>query len=398
MKQVFFALMCVGFLTSCDSIKALKLLKKGDVQKGSFINKMPFERAKNLMIVKVYIKEKPYNFIFDTGAALTVLSEQLAKDLGLKPQSKMSVGDSQGKENKVNLYAIEALNIGNIIFTNEICLASDFTKMATMGENIDGILGATLMRKAFWYVDNEHQTITIADNRNALPTLENSLKLPFKCGKFAFTPQITIFLEDIAYPVGFDSGSNNGISLNKEFVKDAQKKADMMNAPYSVGNARIGLYGRGNLDTTYYLKTQKTQFGDAYINNEQITKVRRNTSSLLGMKILKNYNFILDWQTKEILLSPIKEVPKDVLNPWGFDYVFENNSMKITEILNNSNAAKKGLMLGDIVLKINEKSYQNLSKKEQYNIFLGDLILTESTEAHLVVQRNKEEIKIDLKK
>ena len=116
------------------------------------------------------------------------------------------------------------------------------------------------------------------------------------------------------------------------------------------------------------------------------------------MKILKNYNFIVDWRSKEILLFQIKEIPEDVLNPWGFGYGFEENSMKITEIFNNSDAAKKGLMLGDIVLKINEKSYQNLSKKEQYDIILSDLIPTESKEAHLVVQRNKEDITIDLKK
>ena len=59
------------------------------------------------------------------------------------------------------------------------------------------------------------------------------------------------------------------------------------------------------------------------------------------MKILKNYNFIVDWRSKEILLFQIKEIPEDVLNPWGFGYGFEENSMKITEIFNNSDAAKK---------------------------------------------------------
>jgi uncharacterized protein YceK len=398
MKQVFLALMCVIFLSGCDSIKALKLLKKGAVQKGSFSNKTPFERIRNLMIVKVIIKEKPYNFIFDTGAAMTVLSEQLVKELGLKPQSKQSVGDSQGKEKKVDLYAIESLNIGNTLFTNEICLASDFTKMSTMGENFDGILGATLMRNAVWHVDNANKTITIADNRNGLPTLENTLKLPFKCEMFGFVPKITIILDGISYPVTFDSGSDNGISLNRKLVLATQKKPLLSYTNYSVGNASMGLYGRGKTDTTYYQKTQKIQLGAANINSEQIMKFRKNTSSLLGMRILKNYNFILDWHTKEILLSQIKEVPKDVLNPWGFNHGFEENSLKITEIFNNSDAAKKGLMLGDVVLKINDKSYQNLSKKEQFNIVLGDLIPTESTEAHLVVQRNKEEIKIDLKK
>jgi hypothetical protein len=398
MKQVFFALMCIGFLSSCDSLKTLKLYKKGDVQKGSFSNKTPFERFQNLMIVKVFIKGKSYNFLFDTGAAMCVVSEQLAKELGLKAQSKMSVGDSQGKDNKVNLYAIESLSFGNTVFTNEICLASDFTKMSTMGENIDGILGATLMKKAVWHVDNATQTITVANDRNGLPKLENALKLPFKNGTFAFVPKVAIVLDGISYPVTFDSGSNNGVSLNKKLVVATQKKSPLTYTTFSVGNARTGLFGRGKMDTSYYLKTQKTQLGDARINSEQIIRIRKNSSSLIGMKILKNYNFILDWQTKEILLSSIKEVSKDVLNPWGFDYAFEENSLKITEIFDNSDAAKKGLLLGDIVLKINEKSYQNLSKKEQYAVVLGDLIPTEITEAHLIILRNKEEIKIDLKK
>jgi predicted aspartyl protease len=398
MKQVFFALACLLFLSSCDSLKTLKLIKNGAIQKGNFTNKTTFERVSNLMVVKIFIKEKPYNFVFDTGAGMTVISEKLAKELGLKPKSKMSIGDSQGKENKVNLYAIESLSIANTTFTNEICLASDFTKMSTMGENIDGILGATVMRKAVWYVDNAQQVISVSNDINTLPKLDNALKLPFKSKGFDFTPSVTVLLAGVPYVVGFDSGSSNGVSLNKKLMTSAQNQADLMQAAFSVGNSSTGLYGRGKVDTTYYLKTAKMQFAGAAITNEQVVRVRRNTSSLIGMKILKNYNFTVDWQTKEILLSPIKEVPKDTLNPWGFGTVFEDNSLKITEIRNNSDAAKKGLMLEDIVLKINENSYQNLSKKEQYAIFLGDLIPTESTEVHLVVLRNKEEIKIDLKK
>jgi hypothetical protein len=398
MKQVFFAFMCLVFLSSCNDIKTLKLLNKGDIQKGNFSDKIPFERTKNLMVVKVFIKGKPYNFMFDTGAAITVVSEQLAKELGLKPKAKRSVGDSQGKETQVNLYAIDSLYFGNTVFTNEICMATDFTKMGTMGENFDGILGATFMRKAFWHIDNAQQTISVANDENALPKLEKAFKLPFKCEKFGFVPKIALLLDGVSYPVTFDLGSNNGISLNRKLVTATQKNADWTNLNYSVGNARSGAFGRGKIDTSFYLKIQKTQLGEAEINNEQIVKIRKNSSSLVGMQILKSYNFTLDWRNKKILLSPIKETPKDVLNPWGFDYAFEDNAMKITEIFNNSDAAKKGLLLGDIVLKINEKLYQNLSKKEQYTIFVGALIPIENTEAHLVIQRNKEEITIDLKK
>jgi hypothetical protein len=398
MKQVFFALMCIGFLSSCDSLKTLKLYKKGDVQKGSFTNKTTFETLRNLIVVKVFIKEKPYNFILDTGAPLCAISEKLAQELGLKPQSKLSVGDSQGKDKKGNLYAIESLSIGNTIFTNEICLGSDFAKMSTVGENIDGIIGATVMKKAAWFIDNEQKMITIASDRNALPKLENAFKLPFKCKTFESSPFIVIQLDGISYDLEFDTGSKNGVNLNRKAVVAAQKNSPFTYTTFSVGNPRMGLYGRGSIDTTYFMKTQKTQLGDAVIGNEQVVSFRKNSSSIIGMKILKNYNLLLDWQRKEILLSPIKEVPKDVINPWGFDYAFEENSMKITEIFDNSDAAKKGLMLGDIVLKINEKSYQNLSKKEQYDIVLGDLIPTEITEAHLIILRNKEEIKIDLKK
>jgi Aspartyl protease len=398
MKQVFFALMCIGFLSSCDSLKTLKLYKKGAVQKGSFTNKMTFDTLRNLILVKVFIKEKPYNFILDTGAPLCAISEKLAQELGLKPQSKLSVGDAQGNSKKGNLYAIESINIGNTIFTNEIFVGADFSKMSVVGENIDGIIGTTVMKKAAWFIDNEHKTITIASDVNALPKLENAFRLPFKCKSFDFSPSVKIQLDGIAYDLGFDTGSNNGVNLDKKSVVSAQKNMPLTYTTFSVGNPRMGLYGRGNIDTTYFMKIQKTQLGDAVIGNEQIVSFRKKASSIIGMQILKNYNLLLDWQRKEILLSPIREVPKDVLKPWGFSCVFEENSLKITEIFDNSDAAKKGLMLNDVVLKINEKSYQSLSKKEQYAIVLGDLIPTEITEAHLIVLRNKEEIKIDLKK
>jgi predicted aspartyl protease len=77
---------------------------------------IPLRKTLNLIFADVKINGKgPYNFVVDTGASQTALSEKLARDLGLKVITSTvlhGVGGS-GKANS-NIYRIDQLQIGDV--------------------------------------------------------------------------------------------------------------------------------------------------------------------------------------------------------------------------------------------------------------------------------------------
>ncbi len=109
------------------SLKAISMLKKAGVQKGYFLQEIPFELINNLVVIKVMIRAKVYSFVFDTGAPPTVLSMELAKELQVKTAVTLSVSDANGKKNLQNWSQLDTLSIGGIQFYDAPCISADIT-------------------------------------------------------------------------------------------------------------------------------------------------------------------------------------------------------------------------------------------------------------------------------
>ena len=58
MKNLVFILLSTIAVTSCSSLKLVKLLKQGDVEQPSFTSEIPFEMRMGLVVVKVNINGK----------------------------------------------------------------------------------------------------------------------------------------------------------------------------------------------------------------------------------------------------------------------------------------------------------------------------------------------------
>src|SRR4029453_4901838 len=77
---------------------------------------IPLRKALNLIFTDVKINGKgPYNFVVDTGASQTALSQKLARDLGLKVTTT-TVMHGVGGSGKVNssIYRIDQLQMADV--------------------------------------------------------------------------------------------------------------------------------------------------------------------------------------------------------------------------------------------------------------------------------------------
>ena len=396
MKQTIYIL-AIGlfFLSGCVKRNTYNLLTNGEVLQKKFKTEIPFEYRNGLIILKVTIQEKQYDFMLDTGAP-NVISETLAQQLNLKNEVKQKIGDSQNASSKLNLTKIEKLSIGAIDFLNTGAVISDLSNGAVGCLELDGFIGANLMKTAIWKIDYANQIITISNSRDELNLSSPKKIISFKT-KTQGTPLINIKFNNVLQKnVTYDTGSNKGISAPKKILDKLLKADASIPTAYGFGVSSYGLYGPGKMDSLYFAKVDSISIGDITLKNELI-QFKKSGSILLGTGFFKNYDTVLDWFKKEIILLPQKEVELDKPD-FGFSFSLKDQKLLVNRIMKNSDASKKGLQIGDQISRIGEKDYTITSEEDWCDLINKKIskddevtiaILKEGKEKNLTLKKEK---------
>jgi len=140
--KTFLVLVIVLVLPSCTTLQAIKLVNSGEVEPSNKTRSViPFTLKGHPIFIKVRINnsEKKYNFILDTGA-LTIVSQQVAQELGLQNVVEVQAGGTGGKSKKINLVQLKSITVGNSGVQNIAAGVVDFSEQ--LGKDIDGLLGS----------------------------------------------------------------------------------------------------------------------------------------------------------------------------------------------------------------------------------------------------------------
>src|ERR1051326_5573627 len=175
----FILFLTLVFFFSCNLIKTIHLLKKGEPSPAHFKEQISFESRAGIIFIKVMIEGKEYNFIFDSGATNAV-SLELAEKLKLKPKAHQKAVDFEGKSGMINFAILKNISIGKINFENTGCAIIDLTKVTELKcLGADGLIGANLMKDAVWQIDYKKHTLTFADNVDSLRIPPATPYVPF---------------------------------------------------------------------------------------------------------------------------------------------------------------------------------------------------------------------------
>jgi len=260
---------------------------------------IPLRKMLNLIFADVKINGKgPYNFVVDTGASQTALSEKLAQDLGLKAITSTvlhGVGGS-GKANS-NIYRIGQLQIGDVSVGD---LPVGTFADPVISQLADGIIGTAMLADfivTINYPDGRmeltHKPVTATD---AIPIwcVSNMLLLPadanWKPGNFIVdTGAITSVLSlSMANAMGINEKTPGAlVDLGIAGVGGAQG-VTLMLPPVTLKTAR-----------------QSEALSQALaIDLKEVSKMLgTEVSGVAGFDFLKNYKLTLDYYKAEIHLT-----------------------------------------------------------------------------------------------
>jgi hypothetical protein len=370
MKNKILFLSCIFLFTllldSCKIIKTIKILKKGTITQKNFKEQISFETRAGLIVVKVNIDGKDYNFIFDSGATNCVTKE-LAAALKLKPVVNQTAEDAEGKKGGIQFAMIKELKMGNISFCNTGAAIIDLLAVPELAcLKVDGLIGANQMRKCFWQIDYLKQQLTFASNLD-------SLKVPASASSFSFkplltgTPLVEVELEGVKCDGNiFDTGSSGAVTLSAGSFKKVMKKNPAFKHIRGVGSSSSGLYGAG-FDTTYMAST--TLKAGTFTAANKVVEFKRDKGNL-GSDFFKDYIVTIDWKQNKIWFVP----QATESSPWetfGFVALKKQNKLVLTFLFENSPASDAGLNLGDEIVSINEKDFSNLSNEDYCSMIVN---------------------------
>ncbi|WP_299889029.1 aspartyl protease family protein [uncultured Lacinutrix sp.] len=339
---------------------------------------IPFE-LDGLMYVKVKVNDSDevLNFIFDTGASAIVLDETKAKELGIKADYQQPATGAGGSE-MYNIALSQKLIVNDVVLNGKHMVLVDLNKISKKAsQKIDGIVGADILNEYVTRLDFDKEEIALYNNVKDVKKYKEYVSTDVVLG-YGLIPEV-----ELEFLIGndkkfkgnflFDSGANTTFLLNTPFAK--KNKIETL-----IGKT-IESKAEGLTTTTVFkigaakkVKFKKFEFGEMPIditNSESGVTASPNYTGILGIKIIKRLNTILDYRNKKLYFKANSQYVNEFEFPLsGFSLVKEEGKIMIENVVKNSEAYKKGVRDGDEVLSLNAeiskniKNYRCLLKEE----------------------------------
>lgn len=373
----------------------IEMLRGGAIENAVYRDTVSFNFDYNLPIITVEIDQVNYNFLLDTGAP-SVISPELFVKLNLKKKLTSKIKDSNNISNSEIFTQIPQMKIGNLQYTNIGVYVIDLRKsFALKCLNVDGIIGANQMAKSYWKLDYENKWCVIS---NDLPKseIENYEIVNFTPKNGQLTPLVDIFIDKIKFGnVVFDTGFNGAISLpnNKSLDSVFEKKVELY------GVESVGIYGLGTTKTFVEVLLPFVKLDSLVLSKQSVT-FSDDPSMVIGNEVFKNYSIIFDWNLQKMYFKKNANLRSKKTSEFiSFGFIKNGDKIEVVKLIKNSEAEKKGLLIGDEVLTINDVIFKNIKDNQFCDFFyfglkefkLGDII-------NVKVLRNNEELKFTLTK
>ena len=364
----FLSLILCLQLTSCSYLKNVQLLSSGKLERKQFVESVPFTLRKDIIVLSAQLSDDTtqHEFIFDIGAFNSKVEKGLAERLGYKTITTKSNGTASGVTREIEVTQIDSIRIGQTSFYSisagkvvydessaSPCIASA------------GIIGANLMKLAYWKIDYQDQILSFSDHAFEVPS--GALSIPFEHPLLSGTPTIDLKVgEHTVKGLLFDVGYNGGLILPASLKDNFAGEEKMI-----LDNATKGIYG-GKVDTLYE-KQLSVEIGSFKTSIPVLFSA--NNKALLGNEFLKHFDVYVDYEEDVISLVVRKDVLVNKMAPLVAGIL--NDS---TWIVNRTIPAFP-LQLGDSLASINGKKPIDLFKNNcEYFFGIGEILNTQNIE------------------
>lgn len=327
-----------------SAIAAIDLEPDTSVFTAKVEDRVPSLVAKDGLVLQVKLGEgkRPYNFLLDTGAEISVLDSAIVQDLGLNRILDLESHDFAGNSKKVTLYQLKSLTVGSVAIYNVPILSVDMKFLqTTYGIPIDGLLGYDFLKHFVVNLDYKNHQV-IFSRKSYLPIPSDVLMATMHKNYFAVT--LPIAIDNMSMDVLLDTGAmGEAFAAPNDLLEKCKVKI------YSKGGIVAGAFGYSARDimAKAEVRVGKYTFKNMSIMSSQLP--------LAGHKFLSQFNVILDYPEQKAWLIPNGKIllPKDSYHT-GLGLVSdEQGFLVVSGIWEGSPADSAAIGAGDRILAIN---------------------------------------------
>ena len=323
---------------------------------GDFATLLPLERSHWLM-AEATIAGRTVHLVVDTGAANSLLSPELARELGLPQVGTVPVVDFEGRRKPLPVVT-GALTLGDAEFREVGFVVRDTAELAAAAcRPIDGLLGQNVLFQTAYEIDAMGQQLRLASGPEQLPPREGGQQLRLA------PPSYLAHLQApgrglIPRFMTIDTGSPYALTAESR-VMAALSITDSVR----VTTRMSGLHGKGRLREETLFAWPDVPVGGLDLRGVD-TRGGRGTTTI-GLQVLNSFVIRVDPRRSTLQLWPTgAPLPRGhSMLGVGFDVV--GKSWSVTRVVPRSPAERAGIVTGDVVLAVDGVALAGLSDQDR---------------------------------
>ena len=325
--------------------------------------------------IQVQIKGTgPFTFVFDTGAGVNVINQDLATRLELPVIGTLEIVSPMGDgPTASNTLAIAELTIGDVTINDATSIAMNLTELFLPLEAPDGILAAAAIEGHVMTINLPAGYVLL--RKGALPAADGRSVLDYD-GE-GVVPMIPILIGGETVKVALDSGAPAGLTLPSSYIDRLALEA----APVVTGRGRT-------VDAGFEIRSSRllgeVRFGEVSVKDPMIAFNDKSPHGNVGSRILGNYSISIDRSPQRMVRQGGGKQSYGIqLRGLGGDVI------SVAGTVAGLPAATAGLMAGDKIVALNGTPLSSLTADERIKNLRGSPLV-------LLLDRDGEEMELTL--
>jgi hypothetical protein len=317
----------------------------------------------------------PYSFILDSGSGLSVVGSDVARELGLSRAGQLPAFGAGGHDIG-SFITLDSISIGNVVISDIVAGELDLTALNRFAlEPIDGILGYDLFSRFVIRIEYYDSLLTIfLPDDASVPGGSDTLDLQFEHNH----PMVEAVMNDsISGRFRIDTGSMNYLDLYTHVVR---RHKLIEESPSTVADVKIrGLGGQtmeltlGRLRSFTLGKTTMRDLPCGFSTADSGLFAVEGIDGNIGGGLLAKFTCTFDYPQSKLYLTPGPDFHEpDEMVTAGIVAARQGGGIVVSQVLAGSPAEKKGVKVGESIIRIGRKPVQGLSLFEIHRLLNSD--------------------------
>ena len=341
------------------------------------VAKLPFEyRGRHVWLRASINGAPPADFLFDTGASITVLDSAYAAKLGIQTEGHMQAMGA-GSTGGASFATVKSLRVAaedgdgveltdqkiGVLSVNDV-LAPFFWR------DCAGVLGFSFISQFVDEIDFDHLVLTLRDPKS-FQYQGTGTKLPMTLAGTVPVVKMTID-RSVEGEYRLDVGSNSTVDLHAPFVKQHQLDQSRGKTVEAHGA------GFGGQFTSRVTRAKRLDLGPYGWNDPIVTFSGATTGGLasedyagnVGNQVLERFKCTFDYEHRVVYLEPGAQYAKtDHFSRAGLLLLKTGDSVTVGQVLGGSPADKAGLKEGDRIVSLDGKPILSWQMNDLMTLF-----------------------------